>query len=100
MDNIITILFAMYFCYRSFQDFSGDNKAIRVEYRELLGRKKWQKKKAVLEMVIGLGTILFMLFYTIKMVVIAVGTIVLLAFILMILNNKKYMRQSKTGDKP
>ena len=38
--------------------------------------------------------------HTIKMVVIAVGTIVLLAFILMILNNKKYMRQSKTGDKP
>lgn len=99
MNNIIVILFATYFCYRSFRDFFGEDKAIREEYRGLPGRKKWQKNKAILEIIIGLGTILFMIFQKIKVAVIVIGSVVLLAFILTIINNRNYIRQSKIGDK-
>lgn len=99
MNNIIIILFAVYFCYRSFRDFSGEDKMIKKEYRSYPGRKKWQKNKAILEIIIGLGTILFVFFQKIKVAVIAIGSVVFLAFILTIINNRNYIRQSKAGNK-
>ncbi|WP_050622436.1 hypothetical protein [Clostridium phoceensis] len=100
MDNLIIILFSMYFCYRSFRDFAGDDEAIRKEYRELPGRKKWQKNKAILEMIIGVGTIIFVLCQREKIATIVIGIAVLFAFVLSIINNKKYIRQARKEDKP
>lgn len=99
MNNLIIILFAMYFCYRSFRDFAGDDEAIRKEYRELPGRRKWQRNKAILEMIIGVGTIMFVLCQREKIATIVIGICVLFAFVLTIINNKKYMRQARREDK-
>ncbi len=63
------------------------------------GRKKWQRNKAILEMMIGLGTILFILFQRVQVAVIVIGFVVFIAFILTIINNKNYTKQSKTEDK-
>ncbi len=100
MDNILVFLFGLYFCYRSFRDFSGSAEHLQEKYQDLPGRKKWQKRRAILEGVIGVGTILFILFQKVKAAVLIIGSIVILAFALTIINNKNYMQQSKPEDNP
>lgn len=98
MDNLITCLFGLHFCYRSFRDFSGREDHLQEKYRNLPGRKKWQKRNAIFEAVIGAGTILFILFQKVRPAVLILGPAVILAFVLIIINNKNYMRQTKPND--
>lgn len=95
MSNIAFILCCLYFCFKSFRDFQGWEQAIKPQYRDLPGRKEWQNRKAILEATIGIGSLLFLPFQKYKTVTIVIASVVFVAFILMIINDKKYTMQNK-----
>lgn len=95
MCNVVFVLCGVTFCFWSLLDFIGFDKMLLVEYRELPGRKRWQRRKSLMEGVIGVGAIFFLVFEQYQIISGFIGIIVLITFVLLIFNNKNYIKQMK-----
>ena len=91
VDNSKVAFLGILICALSLLDFTGQTFHLRKQYRDLPGRRKWQIKNAIYELLFGVGALLSQPVQKLdyRPLTVMVGCLTIAAFILMVLNDKK-----------